>query len=255
MEANGNLLRIENLKVEVEGKEILKGIDLSINKGEIHALMGPNGTGKSTLAFTIMGHPKYEIKEGRIFYLNEDLTKFNTSQRAKKGIFIAFQYPEEIPGVSLESFLRNTYNSKNGKEISFLEFRKILKEKMKFLEIDDIFLKRYVNEGFSGGEKKRNEILQMAILEPKLAILDETDSGLDIDSLKIVSMGINKLMNPELSILIITHYQRILNFIKPDFVHILIDGKIVKSGREELSKILEEKGYDWVRKELNNHKI
>ncbi|MEW6457397.1 MAG: Fe-S cluster assembly ATPase SufC [Acidobacteriota bacterium] len=252
---NGNLLRIENLKIEVEGKEILKGINLSINKGEIHALMGPNGTGKSTLAFTLMGHPRYEIKEGSIFYLNEDLTKLNTSQRAKKGIFMAFQYPEEIPGVSLESFLRNTYNSKNGKEISFLEFRKILKEKMKFLEMDDVFLKRYVNEGFSGGEKKRNEILQMAVFEPTLAILDETDSGLDIDSLKIVSMGINKLMNPELGILIITHYQRILNFIKPDFVHILMDGKIVKSGREELSKMLEEKGYDWVRKELNSQRL
>ena len=239
-------LEIRDLHVRVEGKEILKGVTLDINKGEVNAIMGPNGSGKSTLAYALMGHPKYQITSGTIKLFGEDVIPLKPHKRAKKGLFLSFQYPQEIPGVSVSNFLRTALNSLNGKSVPVPEFIKILKEKMDLLRIDHSFMSRYVNEGFSGGEKKRTEILQLAVLQPKIAILDETDSGLDIDALKIVANGINKLLNPDLGILLITHYQRLLNYIKPNKVHVLIDGKIVLSGGPELAKQLEEKGYDWL---------
>lgn len=239
-------LEIRDLHVRVEGKEILKGVTLDINKGEVNAIMGPNGSGKSTLAYALMGHPKYQITSGTIKLFGEDVIPLKPHKRAKKGLFLSFQYPQEIPGVSVSNFLRTALNSLNGKSVPVPEFIKILKEKMDLLKIDHSFMSRYVNEGFSGGEKKRTEILQLAVLQPKIAILDETDSGLDIDALKIVANGINKLLNPDLGILLITHYQRLLNYIKPNKVHVLIDGEIVLSGGPELAKQLEEKGYDWL---------
>ena len=239
------ILKIEDLHVAVEGKEILKGLNLTINKGEVHALMGPNGSGKSTLAYVLMGHPKYQVTSGRVWYKGEEILALKPNERAKKGLFLAFQYPTPIPGVTVMNFLRAALKAVQGKEIPAKDFLKLLKEKMKFLEISDQFSNRYINDGFSGGEKKRHEILQMAILEPEMAILDETDSGLDIDALKTVAKGVNRLIGPNLGILLITHYQRMLNYIKPDFVHVLVDGKIVQSGGDELALKLEELGYDW----------
>ena len=252
-------LEIKDLHASIEGKEILKGVDFQVKQGEIHAVMGPNGSGKSTLASTIMGHPKYKVTKGDISFDGQTLLNLAPDARARKGVFLAFQYPYEVPGVSLSTFLRTAYNSvrQGGKRgdlgqemVSVLEFRKLLKEKLKLLDMDDSFATRYLNEGFSGGEKKRCEILQLAVLQPKIAVLDETDSGLDIDSVKIVAEGVNKLVGPEMGVMIITHYQRILRYIKPNHVHILLDGRMVKSGGPELADILEARGYDWIKKEV-----
>jgi Fe-S cluster assembly ATP-binding protein len=243
-------LIVQDLHVNVEGKEILKGVNLTIPTGEVHALMGPNGSGKSTLAYTLMGHPKYEVTQGQIIFRGEDIRDLEPDERARRGIFLAFQYPTSIPGVSMGNFLRLAVKSVQGKEMSVLAFRKLVQEKMKILKMDDAFLSRYVNDGFSGGEKKRAEILQMALLQPKIAIMDETDSGLDIDALRTVSEGINALRSPDLGVLIITHYQRILNYIKPDVVHVLLDGRVVRSGQGELVEALEARGYDWLIQEV-----
>jgi len=240
-------LEVKNLKVKIEDKEILKGISLEVNKNEVVALMGPNGSGKSTLAYALMGHPRYQITNGKIMLNGKDATNAEPDERAKNGLFLSFQYPQEISGVSVSNFLRTALNAKRGKPISVPDFHKLLQEKMALLKMDKSFALRYVNEGFSGGEKKRAEILQMAVLHPQIAILDETDSGLDIDALKTVANGVNALKGPETGILLITHYQRILNYITPDKVHIVIDGRIVKSGGKELALQVEEKGYDWVR--------
>jgi Fe-S cluster assembly ATP-binding protein len=250
-------LVIKNLHVKVEGQEILKGLNLEMNKGEIHAIMGPNGSGKSTLANTLMGHPAYEVTEGEIWFKGQNIVGMSPDQRSRLGMFLAFQYPSTIPGVSVANFLRTAINARrkatdpagngSGQGISMREFRNLLKEKMAMLQMDGGFARRYLNEGFSGGEKKRMEILQMAMLQPEIAVLDETDSGLDIDALRIVSEGVNQLMNPELGVLVITHYQRILNYIQPEHVHILVDGRIVLSGGPELALELEDRGYDWVK--------
>lgn len=244
------MLEIRNLHVEVEGKEILKGFDLTIKKGEVHSIMGPNGSGKSTLAQVLAGRDTYEVTEGEILFRGKDLLELEPEERACEGIFLAFQYPVEIPGVANTYLLREALNAirkHNGeKPLKHVKFGQLAREKMEKLGIGEELLKRSVNEGFSGGEKKRNEIFQMQILEPKLAILDETDSGLDIDALKIVANGVNAMRSKERSFLVITHYQRLLNFIIPDFVHVLVDGKIVKSGGKELALELEEKGYGWV---------
>ena len=246
------LLEIKNLYAAVEGVEILKGINLTINKGEIHAIMGPNGSGKSTLAKVLAGHPAYEVTQGEILYEGNNLFDLSPDERARAGIFLAFQYPVEVPGVSNAQFLRLAYNEKmkhiNGEELDPLEFQDLLTERAKIVEMDKKFFNRSVNEGFSGGEKKRNEILQMAVLEPKLALLDETDSGLDIDALRIVSAGVNKLKSPDNAIVLVTHYQRLLNYIVPDFVHVLAWGRMVKEGGKELALELEEKGYDWIKR-------
>lgn len=246
-----NLLEIKNLHVSVEGKEILKGIDLAIKPGEVHAMMGPNGSGKSTLTQVLAGNEKFTVTKGEIFYQGENLLEKAPEIRAREGLFLAFQYPVEIPGVSNAYFLKAAVNdirtSQGLEEMDAMEFLELLKEKMKAVEMDPSFINRPVNEGFSGGEKKRNEIVQMAVLEPKLGILDETDSGLDIDALKIVASGVNRLRNPKRSFLVVTHYQRLLNYIVPDFVHVLVEGRIVKSGDKELAFRLEEKGYEWVR--------
>jgi Fe-S cluster assembly ATP-binding protein len=246
-------LEIIDVHVSVDGKEILKGVDLEINQSEVHAIMGPNGTGKSTLAYTLMGHPAYLVTSGTILFNGKDIVGLSTEERSRMGLFLAFQYPVSIPGVSVANFLRTALNARRkadnpqDKGIPILEFRKLLTEKMDFLKMDPSFAGRYLNEGFSGGEKKRAEVLQMAILKPSIAILDETDSGLDIDALKVVSEGINSLKSDALGILVITHYQRILNYIKPDRVHIMIDGRIVESGDAQLAMHLEEQGYEWVR--------
>ncbi|MEJ2601604.1 MAG: Fe-S cluster assembly ATPase SufC [Anaerolineales bacterium] len=246
-------LEIKNLHVSIEDREILKGVDLSVKQGEIHALMGPNGTGKSTLAYTLMGHPSYEVTEGEIWFKGKNILELAADERAHLGLFLAFQYPVSIPGVTVANFLRTAINSKmkaedpEGKGISIPDFRRLLKEKMNLLRMDNAFAGRYLNEGFSGGEKKRAEVLQMATLQPEIAIMDETDSGLDIDALRIVSEGVNVLKGPDLGVLLITHYQRILNYIKPDFVHIMLDGRIVETGGPELALHLEEQGYDWLR--------
>ncbi len=239
-------LQIKSLHVSVDGKEILKGINLEISSGEIHALMGPNGSGKSTLSNAIMGNPKYIVTKGEMLFNGQNLLSLSADERAKLGIFMSFQYPSEIPGVSIANFLRTALNNVKSNKLTVQEFRVLLREKMELLKMDKKFAERYINDGFSGGEKKRSEILQMAVLSPALAILDETDSGLDIDSLKIVSDGVNTLMNKDRGILIITHYQRILNYIKPDFVHIITDGRIVKSGSHELAEHLEKYGYGWI---------
>jgi Fe-S cluster assembly ATP-binding protein len=243
-------LEIEGLEATVEGKPILRGIDLVVKQGETHALMGPNGSGKSTLANVLMGRPGYTLTAGQVLFKGEDITKLTADQRAQRGLFLAMQYPVEIPGVSVVNFLRTAYKSVKGKEINALEFRKHMKAKMNLIGVEDDMVQRYVNQGFSGGEKKKNEILQLAVLEPEIAVLDETDSGLDIDSLKAVAGGVAQLIGPDLGVLLITHYQRILNHITPDFVHVMIGGRIVKSGGKELAHELEEKGYDGVRKEL-----
>jgi Fe-S cluster assembly ATP-binding protein len=246
-------LVIKNLHASINGQEILKGVDLAVKQGEVHALMGPNGTGKSTLAYALMGHPSYEITEGEVWFKGENLLNLEPDERSRLGIFLAFQYPVAIPGVTVANFLRTALNSRRKAEnpedkgIPIPEFRRILKEKMDLLKMDHSFAGRYLNEGFSGGEKKRAEILQLATLGPEIAILDETDSGLDIDALRIVSEGVNTLHSQHLGVLVITHYQRILNYIKPDHVHIMLGGRIVESGGAELALHLEEHGYDWLR--------
>jgi Fe-S cluster assembly ATP-binding protein len=247
------MLKISNLHASVEDKEILKGINLEIKAGEVHAIMGPNGSGKSTLSAVIAGNENYEVTEGTVELEGEDLAELAPEERAHKGIFLSFQYPVEIPGVSVTNFMKTAINESrkaNGKEeMPANEMLKLIREKSELLEIDRKFLSRSLNEGFSGGEKKRNEIFQMAMLEPKLAILDETDSGLDIDALKIVANGVNKLKSQDNAVLVITHYQRLLDYIVPDFVHVLMNGKIVKSGGKELALELEERGYDWIKQE------
>lgn len=244
------LLKINNLKTSVEGKEILKGLNLEIGKGEIHVIMGPNGAGKSTLANTLMGHPKYSIIDGEMVFEGDIINDLKVDARARKGIFLSFQYPEEVPGITVENFLRSAKGNLAGKVQNIIQFRKVLKEKMRLLKMDESYAQRYLNLGFSGGEKKKNEILQMAVLEPKLAILDETDSGLDVDAVRIVAEGVSKLVNEENSILIITHHNRILDYLKPDYVHVLMDGKIVKTGDMSLAREIEESGYDAIRAEL-----
>jgi Fe-S cluster assembly ATP-binding protein len=264
----GTDLIIRNLRVSVEDKPILRGLNLEIKQGEIHALMGPNGSGKSTLAYALMGHPKYHIDDGEILLGGDDLLAMNAHERAQQGLFLAFQYPVTIPGVTLANFLRSAVSAirrarngtpavptsnGQGKEtlIPMRDFRRELLQKMQDLGIDQAFARRYVNEGFSGGEKKRVEILQLAMLDPKIAILDETDSGLDIDALRTVAEGVDKLVGPQLGVLLITHYQRLLNYVKPHFVHILLQGQIVESGGPEMAEMLEAKGYDWVREKYS----
>ena len=243
-------LEVEGLRVRVEDKEILKGIDLTVRQGEVHALMGPNGSGKSTLAGVLMGRPGYQITQGRVRFKGRDITELKPDQRAQLGLFLAFQYPTEIPGVSVVNFLRSAYKAVKSEQISALAFRKRMKERMALLGIEDAMVNRYVNQGFSGGEKKKNEILQLAVLEPEIAILDETDSGLDIDSLKAVATGVQQLIGPNLGVLLITHYQRILNYISPDHIHVMLNGRIVLSGGPELASELEQKGYEGLRKDL-----
>jgi Fe-S cluster assembly ATP-binding protein len=244
MSTTGPTFLIEDLHVSVEGKEILKGVDLAVELGEIHALMGPNGSGKSTLANTLMGHPKYIVTRGRALFEGEDILSLTPDERARKGLFLAFQYPIAIPGVSLGNFLRAATRAVRGDGLTAGEFRKQLMEKMKLLKMDPSFAARYVNDGLSGGEKKRAEVLQMALLQPRIAVMDETDSGLDIDALRTVAEGVNAIHTPEMGILVITHYQRLLNYIRPEFVHVLVDGRVVKSGGYELVEQLEAQGYD-----------
>jgi Fe-S cluster assembly ATP-binding protein len=254
-------LSIKNLHVTVEDKEILKGLDLEVKRGEVHALMGPNGSGKSTLAYALMGHPGYDVTGGEIIFQGENILEKAADERSLMGLFLAFQYPVAIPGVTLANFLRTAINSRrrakdpDDKGIPIPEFRKLLKEKMDFLKMDHAFAGRYLNDGFSGGEKKRAEILQLATLEPNIAILDETDSGLDIDALRTVAEGVNALRGPNLGVLVITHYQRILEYINPDFVHVMFDGRIVESGGPELALQLEEQGYDWIREKYGAVKV
>ncbi len=246
-------LEIKNLHVSIDDKEILKGLDLTVEQGRVHAIMGPNGTGKSTLAYTLMGHPNYTVTAGEVVFKGQNILELEPDERSRAGIFLAFQYPVAIPGVTVANFLRSAINARRrvanpeDKGMPIPEFRKMLKEKMDMLKMDRNFAGRYLNDGFSGGEKKRAEILQMATLKPEIAILDETDSGLDIDALRIVSEGVNALAGPELGVLVITHYQRLLNYIKPDVVHVMMGGRIVESGGPDLALHLEEHGYDWVR--------
>ena len=246
-------LEIRNLHATVEGTEILKGVDLTINQGEIHALMGPNGSGKSTLANTLLGHPKYKVTKGDILVDGQSVVDLSPDKRAKKGLFLAFQYPVAVPGVTMFSFLRAAYNAVHTDEKNqaptIFDFKDTLAERMKLLEMDESFMNRYLNEGFSGGEKKRAEILQLAMLKPKFAVLDETDSGLDIDALRVVAEGVTKIANKDLGILVITHYQRILKYIMPTYVHVMYEGRITASGGQELSLKLEEKGYGWLKEQ------
>jgi Fe-S cluster assembly ATP-binding protein len=248
------LLKITNLHAEIaeDGTEILKGLDLELNAGEIHAIMGPNGSGKSTLSKVISGHPAYEVTDGDILFKGESVLDMEPDERARAGIFLAFQYPVEIPGVSVANFMRTALNAKRGEEVDIFDFQDELEGRMGMLEMDPAFAMRSVNDGFSGGEKKRNEILQLAMLEPQLAVMDETDSGLDIDALKIVTSGINKIKDErkDMAVLLITHYQRMLNYITPDRVHVMVDGRIIRSGGPELALELEERGYDWLREEV-----
>ena len=249
------MLKIKNIHAKIEDKGILKGIDLEIKAGEIHAIMGPNGSGKSTLASVITGKEEYEVTDGEILFENEDLEEVSPEERAHKGIFMSIQYPIEIPGITTTNFIKTAINetrkARGENEMPAKDMLKMLREKCDLLDIDQKFLSRSINDGFSGGEKKRNEIFQMAMLEPKLAILDETDSGLDIDALKIVANGVNKLKSKDNAVLVITHYQRLLDYIVPDYVHVLFDGKIVKSGTKDLAHELEKKGYDWIKEEVN----
>jgi Fe-S cluster assembly ATP-binding protein len=251
--SNQPILEIKDLNAGVEGKQILKGIELTINEGEVHAIMGPNGSGKSTLAAILAGREGYDITSGQVVYDGQDLLEMDPEERAREGLFLAFQYPVEIPGVNSTYFLKSALNEirkhKGQPELDAMEFLSFVKDKIKLLELNEDLLRRSVNEGFSGGEKKRNEIFQMAVLEPRLAVLDETDSGLDIDALKIVSHGVNKLRRDDNAQLVITHYQRLLDYIVPDFVHVLVDGRIVRTGDKQLALDLEEKGYDWIMKE------
>lgn len=250
------MLIIDNIHAEVEGKKILKGISLEVKPGEVHAIMGPNGSGKSTLAAVLAGNDNFEVTEGSITFLGKDLLEMGPDERSHEGVFLAFQYPVEIPGVSNINFLKTAIDehreAKGLERLPAKDFLALVKEKAKLVELDKKLTNRSVNEGFSGGEKKRNEIFQMAMLEPKLGVLDETDSGLDIDALRIVANGVNQLRDPERSFVVVTHYQRLLDYIQPDFVHVLFDGRIVKSGGKELALELEEKGYDWIRKEHQN---
>lgn len=254
-------LIIRDLHVSIEGKEILKGVNLVLPKGQVHAIMGPNGTGKSTLAYTLMGHPSYEVTAGEVWFKGQNVLEMAPDERARLGMFLAFQYPVSIPGVTVANFLRTAINARrraenpDDKGMPIPQFRKMLKEKMELLKVDSSFAGRYLNEGFSGGEKKRAEVLQMAVLQPEIAILDETDSGLDIDALKIVSEGVNALRGPELGVLVITHYQRILNYIKPDVVHVMMDGRIVQSGGPDLALRLEAEGYDWIRDQIEDKAV
>ena len=247
------MLEVRNLHVKIEDREILKGINLSVQAGEVHSIMGPNGSGKSTLALVLAGRDVYEVTEGEILYNGKDLLALSPEERAWEGVFLAFQYPVEIPGVTTSYFLKSALNSlrkaRGQQDLDAVEFLELVKEKVKLVDLDDRLLNRAINESFSGGEKKRNEVFQLAVLEPKLAILDETDSGLDIDALKIVAAGVNKLRSPDRAFLIITHYQRLLTHIVPDFVHVMVDGKIVRSGGKELALELEDKGYTWLEKE------
>lgn len=249
------MLSIKNLHASVEGKEILKGINLEIKAGEVHAIMGPNGSGKSTLASVLAGREEYEVTEGSVEFLGKDILELSPEDRAREGLFLAFQYPVEIPGVSTVNFIKTALNEKrkyhDEEPLDAVSFMKLMKEKMNLVEIDKSLLTRSINEGFSGGEKKKNEIFQMAMLEPKLTILDETDSGLDIDALRIVASGVNKLRDENRAIIVITHYQRLLDYLEPDFVHVLLNGKIVKKGTKELALELEEKGYDFIKEEQN----
>ena len=257
---DANNLVIRNLHVSVDGKEILKGINLTIEQGKIHAIMGPNGSGKSTLAYSLAGHPRYEVTDGEVWYKGEDVLDLEPNERSRLGLFLAFQYPVAVAGVTVANFLRAALNAHRAQEgvdpkttaIPMAEYRKTIKQRMDMLEMAPDFARRYLNEGFSGGEKKRLEILQMAMLQPSMAIMDETDSGLDIDALKIVAEGVNRVKDerPELGVLVITHYQRLLNYIKPDYVHVLMDGRIVREGGPELALELEEKGYDFIREEV-----
>lgn len=248
------MLEIKDLHASINGKEILKGLNLSVKRGEIHAIMGPNGAGKSTLSSVLTGHPAFEVTHGKVEFNGKDLLELAAEERASEGIFLSFQYPVEIPGVSMVNFMRSAVNEqrkyKGLPQLSATDFLRLMREKKELVEMDNKLTNRSVNEGFSGGEKKRNEIFQMAMLEPKLAILDETDSGLDIDALRIVANGVNKLKTPDNASIVITHYQRLLDYIVPDFVHVLYDGKIVKSGTKELALELEDKGYDWIKKEV-----
>lgn len=251
-----NLLSIKDLHADIDGKEILRGLNLEVNKGEIHAIMGPNGAGKSTLASVLVGNPNYEVTKGQVEFNGKDLLDLEPEERAAEGVFLSFQYPVEIPGVSMTNFMRTALNEvrkyRGLEPISAADFLKLMKEKRQLVELDSSLASRAVNEGFSGGEKKRNEIFQMAMLEPKLSILDETDSGLDIDALRIVASGVNKLRTKDNATIVITHYQRLLDYIKPDFVHVLYKGRIVKSGGPDLALKLEEKGYDWIIKEFQD---
>jgi Fe-S cluster assembly ATP-binding protein len=250
MSEKAPFLQIENLHASVEGKEILRGVDLTVNLGEIHALMGPNGSGKSTLAYTLMGHPKYQVTEGAVRLRGEDVLEWTADERARHGMFLAFQYPVGIPGVTLHNFLRTSLKAVSGKDVPALEFRKRVREQMRVLKMDESFATRYVNEGFSGGEKKKAEVLQLAMLRPQLAILDETDSGLDIDAIRIVADGVQQVTGPDNALLLITHYENFLKHITPDFVHVLYRGKVVKSGGRELTDRLLEEGYDPLMAEL-----
>ncbi len=247
------MIEIKNLHASVNGTSILKGVNLTINKGEIHAIMGPNGSGKSTLSKVISGHPAFEVTEGQVVFEGKNLLELEPDERAREGVFMAFQYPVEVPGVNNTSFLRLAYNAlqehRGEEELSEETFEKFIQEKAKIVDFNPEFLERSVNSGFSGGEKKRNEIVQMAVLDPKLSLLDETDSGLDIDALRIVARGVNELMTPEKAMVVITHYQRLLNYIQPDIIHVMVDGQIVKTGGKELALELEEKGYDWILEE------
>jgi Fe-S cluster assembly ATP-binding protein len=247
------MLEIKNLKAGIDGKEILKGLDLVVNPGEVHAIMGPNGSGKSTLANVLAGRPRYEVTAGEVLFEGRNLLEMPTEERAREGVFLAMQYPVEIPGVNNIYFLKAAYNAirkhRGLEELDAMEFLQLVREKMKVVELDESFMNRGVNEGFSGGEKKRNEIFQMAVLDPKLAILDETDSGLDIDALRIVAEGVNALRSEKHAVLVITHYQRLLRYLVPDFVHVLANGRIVKSGGKELAEELEQKGYEWLEAE------
>ena len=247
-----NLLNISNLKVNIEDKQILKGLNLQIGQGEIHVIMGPNGGGKSTLGYTLMGHPKYEITHGTIEFDGEIINDLKADKRAKQGLFLSFQYPEEIPGVTVEEFLRTAKISVSGEMQKIIPFKKLLRDKMEQLEMKEEYASRYLNLGFSGGEKKKNEILQMSVLEPKLAILDETDSGLDVDAIKVVAEGVKRIHDNDKSILVITHYNKLLEYLQPDFIHILLDGKIVKTGGLELAQEIDEKGYENIKNEFAN---
>jgi Fe-S cluster assembly ATP-binding protein len=251
MTKNGAVLQVEDLVVEVEGKRIVNGLSLSVPSGEVHAIMGPNGSGKSTLANALMGHPKYDVTDGRVYLKGEDITDLPPNERAQKGLFLAMQYPTSVPGVTMTNFLRAALKGVRGQDIPVREFRQKLLDAMALLKMDESFVRRYLNEGFSGGEKKRAEVLQMSLLQPVMAVMDETDSGLDIDALRTVAEGINALRNPDMGVLLITHYQRMLNYIVPDQVHVLYRGRIVRSGGKELAEELEARGYDWITKDID----